>query len=197
MGINENNSIVINNGGTQELFFPVTPFMFDTPLINTWVTNRYINILYQGWAPSHNAAVFGEYLDDALAAGVSAIGPHPEWWSGLGKPADYERNSNMNELSNYIEYSRDHPALAMWVWDDEPDSGGSGGYTPAPVLRGRTKLTHELDPKHPVIISFMPYFDDRTDWRRQTSDKFSYLYGEDQYGKKTLTVEVGTNELIG
>ncbi|HSD84489.1 MAG TPA: LamG-like jellyroll fold domain-containing protein [Anaerolineae bacterium] len=167
-GIDENNSFRLNG----QPFFPVTAWLLGKEDIASWKQNGYVNSLYaEGWYSSHSPATWADYLTQAANHQLDAFGP--ERWFDLGLPVSLEparrrhfaRNANINVLTNYVTATRDLPALAAWMWMDEPDLGGEVQRVPPAVLRAWTYASHLSDPQHPVVTNlagydYLPYHGD-------------------------------------
>ena len=159
-GIDENNSFRLNG----QPFFPVTSWLLNTEDMASWKQNGYINTLYaEGWYPSHNISTWTDYLTQAANNQLYVFGP--ERWFDLGLPLPMEpayrrhfaRNANVHMLTNYVTATRDLPALASWMWMDEPDLGGWAQRVPPSVLRAWTYTSHRSDPQHPVTAGLSGY----------------------------------------
>ena len=183
VGINENNAICMEG----EPFFPVTPWILSTRRVPKW-SGKYINTLYaEGWYPKHNVRSWVNYLNHAGLNNLYVIGP--ERWDGKG-PLHFERNSDISKLSDYVDQTRDHPALFMWMWDDEPNMGGRDQKVPPQVLSSWSYKCHQLDPHHPVATqlygySYLPYYP------QDATGAYDYLNSAEQFGgKKHFTTDV-------
>ncbi len=160
VGIDENNAFHVNG----QPFFPVTPWLLNWDDMADWKANGYINALYaEGWYPTHNIASWTDYLTHAADNDLYVFGP--ERWFDLGLPISldpahrrhFARNANVNVLANYVTATRDLPALAAWMWMDEPDLGGRAQRVPPAVLRAWTYASHLNDPHHPVVTNLSGY----------------------------------------
>jgi len=99
-------------------FFLVTPFVLRPESARQWLTNRIINTLYGcDW---NNKTVEGarRYLDAAQACGTAAFAPMPVSIHGKKKEAE---EITASFLMGYVTNLHRHPALAGWVFIDEPE----------------------------------------------------------------------------
>ncbi len=191
VGIDENNAFRVDG----QPFFPVTPWILNTSEMAAWKNNGYINALYaEGWYQTHNVATWTDYLTNAHKYGFYAFGP--ERWFDVGLPLPlkperrrhFARNANINVLTDYVTATRDMPALAGWMWMDEPDLGGHSQRVPPAVLRAWTYASHLHDPQHPVIINlagtYLPHYGSYgTDYDFLNN---AFIFG----GKRQFTVDV-------
>lgn len=190
--IDENNSIRING----ELFFPIGPTGLNNADINTastdyyrdWENNGYINVVRsQGfWPTDVSSAAWHEYI--SIADNLPAIGPAR--WEGLvdhREMRSYWRNADINNLVEYVNTSKDHPATFMWNWASEPDLGDDATYVPAPVVRSWTAKTHELDPQHLVTVTFAGHYwtDGVIDYHERRRHKYQGPTNAHQFGQGT------------
>ncbi len=201
MGINENNAICIN--GTP--FFPITAWGLNAIDFPVWATSpdERINALYhQGFYPAaRTTSSWIDYLGRSEAFGMKVIGPGE--WEGRA-PIDYGRNSDINKMMEYLEASRDHQGLMMWMWGDEPDLG-QPNHVPATVLRGQTYQCHRLDGNHLVATNFAGFeWCDTSLWLSEMFHRQQYVhsgytnsngitnqYGNRNYfGRRTHVVDV-------
>lgn len=181
VGINENNAICING----EPFFPVTPWMLYKDNMPEW-GGKYINTVYcEGYYDTHTDSTWGDYLDAALANNIYAIGP--ERFDGKG-PLSRQRNSDINKIAEYVESYKDHEAMLMWMWDDEPSLGGWGGRIISQVLSAWTFLCHQIDKNHPVSVQhygfgYLPYYGTE-------AGMYDYFGNEEALGKKHFPCDI-------
>lgn len=182
VGIDEHNNIYIGD----KPFFPVTPWMLDVQHPPNW--KDYINTCYvTGWYKEHNENTWKNYLDLMIENGFHMIGPERYKGKGLNH---FVQNSNLNNICSYVRNTNSHPALLMWMWDDEPNMGGRNQKVPPQVLRSWTYATHELDGHHPVTVDYYGY-DYMPVYDSSRSDRYNYLYnGEDFGGRKTFPTDV-------
>lgn len=191
VGIDENNAFRVND----QPFFPVTPWLLSTGNMALWKANGYINALYaEGYYPTHTIATWTDYLTHAATYQLYAFGP--ERWFDLGLPLQMEpahlrhfaRNANIEVLTAYVTATRDLPALAAWMWLDEPDLGGRSQRVPPAVLRAWTSASHLSDPQHPVVTNlsggnYLPYYGPYgTDYDFMNN---AFIFG----GKRQFTVD--------
>jgi hypothetical protein len=150
VGINENNAFILNG---EELFFPIGPCILNTSAIPLW--RRLGNLLHaEGYYPSHTPSTWIDYLSNGNEAGMMSTGPM-RWDGFLDTP--YTRNSNPNDIVDYVEQAKDFPGLLGWNWDDEPNMGGRYLRVPATVLAGWNYRTKHADPQHPTNQSYYGY----------------------------------------
>ena len=150
VGINENNAFILNG---EELFFPIGPCILNTSAIPLW--KRLGNLLHaEGYYPSHTPSTWIDYLSNGNEAGMMSTGPMR--WDGF-LDAPYTRNSDPNDIVDYVEQAKDSPGLLGWNWDDEPNMGGRYLRAPATVLAGWYYRTKQADPHHPVNQSYYGY----------------------------------------
>jgi hypothetical protein len=150
VGINENNAFILNG---EELFFPIGPCILNTSAIPLW--KRLGNLLHaEGYYPSHTPSTWIDYLSNGNEADMMSTGPMR--WDGF-LDAPYTRNSDPNDIVDYVEQAKDSPGLLGWNWDDEPNMGGRYLRVPATVLAGWYYRTKQADPHHPVNQSYYGY----------------------------------------
>ena len=150
VGINENNAFILNG---EELFFPIGPCILNTSAIPLW--KRLGNLLHaEGYYPSHTPSTWIDYLSNGNEAGMMSTGPMR--WDGF-LDAPYTRNSDPNDIVDYVEQAKDSPGLLGWNWDDEPNMGGRYLRVPATVLAGWYYRTKQADPHHLVNQSYYGY----------------------------------------
>ncbi len=192
VGIDENNAIRVDG----ELFFPIGPTGLNNADITNssddyyrdWEGNGYINVLRsQGfWPTDVSVAAWESYLN--VSENLMAIGPAR--WEGLVNHRDmrpYWRNAYIDNLVEYVEAVKDHPATFLWNWASEPDLGDDMTYVPAPVVRSWTYKTHQLDPQHLVTVTFAGHYwtEGVIDYHKRRRRKYEYPYNANQFGQGT------------
>ncbi|NLX60620.1 MAG: hypothetical protein GXY74_16205 [Phycisphaerae bacterium] len=130
---------ILQNG---EKFFPVTAFGLSRQAMSAWRDNRYCNnmLLRFEWNPSLlGPDGFEVYLDAAEAIGMKDIGPDGDYRFGfdVGDP-----RFTVDAVIEYLTELKDHPAIAWWMWQDEPINWG---FTSAEV-KSWFDAQKELDP---------------------------------------------------
>jgi hypothetical protein len=180
VGIDENNAMRVNG----QLFFPVTPWLLSNDQMVEW--KQYINTLYaEGYYDGHNIATWADYLDNAQINNLYAIGP--ERWDGKAQ-TNFERNSNISNLVEYIKQDKNKPALFGWFWKDEPNLGGTISGVIAEVTASWTFVSHKYDSQHPASTqmygyNYLPVYGD-------TGDEYDYLYNSNRFGKKSFVSDI-------
>ncbi len=180
VGIDENNAVRVNG----QLFFPVTPWMLSNEQMAEW--SQYVNTLYvEGYYEEHTIATWIDYLNNAAANNLYAIGP--ERWQGKAQ-TNFERNSNLSQIEAYVKQAKDRPALFGWMWKDEPNLGGRISGSIPEVVASWTYLSHKYDSQHPAVsqmygYNYLPVYGD-------VGDEFDYLYNANRFGKKSFVSDV-------
>ncbi|NLW32482.1 MAG: hypothetical protein GXY77_13615 [Fibrobacter sp.] len=175
IGINEHNAICING----EPFFPVTPWLCKKSYVPEWA-NRYINSCYGvGYYATNDVSTWTDYLNICSQSNMNVIGP--ERWDGKG-PLHYEKNSDIRKIREYVNSTKDHNSMMMWMWKDEPNMGGRGEKVPNVVNAAWTGLCHLLDNQHLVAANlygygYLPYYN-------KAGDDYDYLNNAIYFGGK-------------
>jgi len=199
VGIDENNAICTN--GVP--FFPVTPWGVEGTGVADWLP--YINMVHhQGWNTERSITGWNGALGNALSYGVGIIGPlrGAYWPNGATMPVYedpvvgsgnvvYLTKADMDLMGNYINATKDHPALFMWGWKDEPDLGGGDTYIPATEVRRWTDKCHELDGHHPHTINIVGYgftYGEQPNWHSERAQSYCFLFNDQ------ANSTMGTNE---
>ena len=198
VGIDENNAFRVNG----ELFFPVTPWGVEGSGVATWLP--YMNTLnHQGWNTARDITGWTGALNNAQSYGLRIIGPlRGNYWPngddsnivedppGSGNWIHYTA-LDIDRLADYVNATRDHPALFMWGWKDEPDLGGTTEYIPATEVKRWTDKCHELDTNHPHLMNIVGYsftHGDEPNWNNERAQSYCFLYND----RKNVTM--GDNE---
>jgi hypothetical protein len=154
VGIDENNSFRVNG----ELFFPIGPFMTSTGEFSTYKTQASINMAHtEGYYETHNPTTFGSYLDSAQAQDLVVIGPGRGDYVVTYAPAPANRwqfNHNPDRMAEYVQLNKDEASMFAWIWQDEPNMGGSAQKVYQPTLAAWAYVCHQKDSQHPVYNSF-------------------------------------------
>ena len=199
VGIDENNAVCVEG----RPFFPVTPWGVggSEESLETW--GDFINTL-NGYTFSDDEATIEGWkkaLDRAGEHGIMVIGPaYGHYWpNGSGRrfySRDDERlkdrEANLDAIADYVRQTRDHPALLMWSWLDEPElDTPSNCVTPAEVRRW-TEKCHELDPQHPVYLNTGGSGFVRPDgsWLYNHIRTYTYVFGTADPSRKVLVADV-------
>jgi len=125
-------------------------------------------------------------------------------WGKEGPNDEYYRFRRMDlaKMAGFIEAAKNHPALLMWSWWDEPDLGGRNTYITAREVRRWTDLCHEKDGIHPHIINLSGYLFTSAASRegpRQLGKSYCYLFDDRKwppmgaatpFERKTLVADV-------
>ena len=179
VGIDENNSFRFNG----ELFFPIGPFMTDTPRIISFVDQASINMLStEGYYTTHTPASWGDYLSKADAYGLSAVGPGRGDYEVAPAPNRWKFNHNPDRMAEYVRIGKDNPAMFVWTWQDEPNMGGRHEKVYPPTLAAWAYVSHRDDPQHPTNNLFYGY-----DWSKYYGGglgAFDYLASAPFFGGK-------------
>lgn len=88
-----------------------------------------------------------EWLDAAARSGMYAM----PWLKELSAIPD-PKGPKAARLRRILSMFKDHPGLAVWKGEDEPEWGRK----PVPPLRAARDIIHEADPNHPVWIVQAP-----------------------------------------
>ena len=183
VGIDENNALC--REGVP--FFPVTPWGLDPGYVPQW--QPYINTLnHPGWNVATNITGWTGYLNMAQSYNLPVIGPlrGNYWPGGYSLPVHDDGDGNtvhetaidIDRLSNYVIATRDHPALLMWAWKDEPELGGADEHIPAVEVKRWSDRCHELDPHHPHMINFSGYGLINGGYSESRMKEYTFLYGD-------------------
>ena len=182
VSIDENNSIKISG----EFFFPIGPFMAKALELADWKNNAGSTAAFtEGYYDDHTPTTFESYLDSATTAGVYIAGPgrgdYPVDWSGY-LANRWMFNHDPDLIEAYITANKDHAALLLWQWQDEPNKGGSPQKIDPPVLAAWSYLAHSNDPNHPATNIFIGQ-----SWSKyytQQPNQYDYLESADYFGGK-------------
>jgi hypothetical protein len=199
VGIDENNSLCVQG----RLFFPVTPWCVgDTEeALQEWA--GCINTLNGYTFSDAEGTIEGwkKALDLAQKHGKMVIGPaYGKYWPNGSCRRFYtkdgnrmkEREANLDAMAEYVRQTRDHPALLMWGWLDEPElDTPSDCVTPAEVRRWTLKC-HELDPHHPVYLNTGGSGFVRPDgsWLYNHIRAYTYAFGTADPSRKALVTDL-------
>ncbi|NLX60173.1 MAG: hypothetical protein GXY74_13930 [Phycisphaerae bacterium] len=197
VGIDENNALCRNG----QPFFPVTPWGLDTNYFAQW--QPYINCLHgQGWNVPDNPTGWINYVASASSVGLPVIGPaQGNYWPGGRTSNIYEDPPgsgiwvhatavDIDQLGVYVNSTKDHPAMFMWNWKDEPDLGGATEYIPATEVKRWTDKCHELDGNHPHLVNIVGYsftHGPEPNWNQERAQSYCFLYSDRH------NVTMGTN----
>jgi hypothetical protein len=174
-GIDENNSFV--SGGKK--YFPVTPWQMSTNEFAS-AAGKYVNCAFgEGYTATHNCVSWTGYLTSSSTNNILAIGP--QRWEGLGE-TNCEKNSDPRKIVEYVTGTSAKPAMAMWMWKDEPNMGGRDLEVPAEVLSSWTYLSHVNDPQHPVVDNLYGF--DYLSYYTPTGSYVDYLRTDSTFGGK-------------
>ena len=159
--IDENNAFWVN--GT--IYFPITPFLLDTSWMPTYRDDGGINTLQsEGYATTHNATSWGQYLDNAHSYGLYAAGPGRGNYAITFAPStanSWKRNHNVDTMEGYVTANKDNPAMFAWLWQDESNLGGSTEKIYPPTIAAWKYIAHTNDKQHPSFSTFVG-----SDWSR-------------------------------
>lgn len=141
---------------------PIFPIGFTGPpppdARTPWGTSAYAELQTRGfvfqrsgppprkWGPEAEAAL-DRVLDRSAAAGIYVAITIPDLQRMSPGDAAKER-----ELRRVVMKYREHPALAFWKAEDEPE----WGRVPAARIQRYYDIVHELDPQHPVWLTQAP-----------------------------------------
>lgn len=183
VGIDENNSFRVNG----ELFFPIGPYMTSVLDFSKYKSQASINMLQtEGYYETHTPASWGDYLSNANASGLVAIGPGRGDYAVTYAPAPANRwqfNHNPDRMAEYVRLGKDSPSLFAWIWQDEPNMGGRPEKVYPPTLAAWAYVCHRDDPQHPAYNLFYGY-----SWSKYygttTQSIYDYLASEPLFGGK-------------
>ena len=176
VGINEHNAITIKG----KPFFPVTPFILSKRDIPEW-KDKYINSANaSGYYSQYTTQTWKDYLDFCNFYNLPVIGPTGRW-DGVGTKG-HLRNSNISKMIEYINSAKDHPAMAIWSWIDEPNVGGRGGRIPGQVQAawnyvGRSLAPNQLFSTNLYGYTYLPYYG-------TYGEDYDYLNSHEIFGGK-------------
>ena len=176
IGINEHNALIVNG----KPFFPVTPFILSKRDIPEW-SIKYINSANaSGFYNSYSTDTWKDYLDFCHTYNLPVIGPTGRW-DGVGTKG-YLRNSDINKMIEYINSAKDHPAMAIWSWIDEPNVGGRGGRVPGQIEAAWNYIGRKLDHNHLMGTNlygytYLPYYGN-------SGEDYDYLRSHEIFGGK-------------
>jgi len=158
VGINEWNAICVNG----DPFFPVTSFMLNKAANNesepdfenfVGAINTTSTIGFYNETPNHNhtPVQWLDYLNSSEAEGWMGIGPARGTYRG--NRIRQSRNSSLNIMKDFVNATKNHNALLMWDWMDEPNLGGRQKKVFPPVLSAWAYATREEDTQHPIACN--------------------------------------------
>lgn len=200
VGIDENNALCIQGNP----FFPVTPcFVGSEEEMRKW--SPYVNAFNGvGFVVSrYNIDGCREFLDLCAKHGKPAIAPgRGDYWPNHtntgtcyytdrnhGKAKD--RAADHEAMTGYVKALKDHPALLMWHWKDEPDIDYPNHIPPTEV-RQWAEICHRYDPHHPVImnLSGMPFGRPSRNWSYKHIQTYTYDYHDIPGLQKVLLADI-------
>lgn len=219
VGIDERNNLCVDG----KPFFMVAPFFIGNEAeLRPWM--KCINTLKGvGFIESrYPVAGWKDFLDFAQKNQKFAVGPlRGNYWPDGGalrryqdKDGQYKSHTGLDpgKMKEFIAAGKDHPALLMWAWEDEPDIGGATGISPIEVRRW-TDLNHELDAQHPVFCNFVGYGfthlgpkNPEGNWHQQQIKQFCYMFNDglpfpggkgllkEPFPRKTLVCDVWSQD---
>jgi len=169
VGIDKNNGYRIN--GTK--IFPVLPWIVDSGKMNnyTGMINAFFGLGFgNSWGSGITQSDWSQYLDACAAFGAPCIGP--DRWTGR---VDYPsaRNSDPRVIESYVNNFKNNSAMLAWEWMDEPNLGDLSTCVPSTVIRAWTRLSHDGDQNHPVMINL----GGKSHTRNETFDSDTYSFG--------------------
>ncbi|MBN2582879.1 MAG: hypothetical protein JXL80_07390 [Planctomycetes bacterium] len=163
VGVDENNAICVEG----KPFFPVCPWcVTDESEIKEW--SPYINTLHgMGFKKDQwTLDGFRKVLDLAAKHNMKVIGPvRGSYWprGGAETGTCYYKNEAGKKvkekiadhvaMAEYVEVLKNHPALLLWNWHDEPELDNGDNCNPPEEVRKWTLLAHEHDSQHPVMLN--------------------------------------------
>jgi hypothetical protein len=86
-----------------------------------------------------------------------AIGPHRGDYIVNEDPNRWQFNHDPDRIAQYVQLTKDQPAMLAWSWQDEPSLGGWPQKAYAPVLAAWGYVCHREDPHHPAFNLFYGY----------------------------------------
>ncbi|MFZ2399926.1 MAG: PKD domain-containing protein [Smithella sp.] len=182
VGIDENNAFRVNG----ELFFPMTPYMASVSEFSKFITQAGINTVNTaGYYSTHTPTTWSDYLINANASGLMAMGPgRGDYYINFAPSAAnrWKMNHNPDRMAQYIRITKDQPAMFAWLWQDEPNMGGWGEKTYTPTLAAWAYVGHREDPHHPNYNLFVG-----SDWSKYYGTKpnfYDYLGSAMFFGGK-------------
>jgi len=164
VGIDENNAIRVNG----ELFFPVVPWLENH---FEFLANRYINA-FNG-QHEYDLTAWKNFLDKAEQVDLKTSGPG--YWEGLAR-----QKSDPSSLTECVSDTKDHNAMLMWMWGDEPMLNG----VCSPLLRSWAYLCHKNDPQHLVDTNYAGHMWSALDVYFKLRKGHNYLYNANYFGGK-------------
>lgn len=204
VGIDENNSLRV----AGKLFFPVTSWGIGSKEADIDEWDKQINALSGYTFDDREGTIDGwkKALDLAQKRGKMVIGPfYGHYWpngssrryfkAAGGEPGENlgrDREIKLDALTDYVKATKDHPALLMWDWLDEPElSNDANCVTPTEVRRWTDKC-HQLDPQHPVEIGTGGdgFRRAKDNWMYKQRIKYTYLFNDIAGPHRVLLADV-------
>lgn len=193
VGIDCNNGYRLN--GTQ--FFPISPWIVDSGKMNnyTGMINMFFGLGYgNSWGSGITQSDWSQYLTACTNFGLPCIGP--DRWTGriIGS---YGRNSDTEDLKDIVTNFKDNSAMLSWEWMDEPNLGDLNTCVPGSIIRAWTKLSHDIDQNHPVLINLggksftrvSLYDSDTYSFQSFFRKTYSYFYSWKEIGDRVPVVD--------
>jgi len=163
VGIDQNNAVCIDG----KPFFPVAPwFIADEKEIKAW--DKQINTLNGVGFKRSGYSIAGcrAFLDLARKHNKMAIVPgRGSYWPNGGKDTgtcyysdadgkkQKDRKADHAKMAEYVTALKDHPALLLWHWKDEPELDNAKNCIPPAEVRKWAEITRAGDPQHPVFLN--------------------------------------------
>jgi hypothetical protein len=95
----------------------------------------------------------------AIAPGRGAYWPNGGqetgtcYYTGPDGKRTKDRKADHAAMAEYVKALRDHPALLMWHWKDEPELDNAKNAIPPAEVRRWAEICHQNDPHHPVFLN--------------------------------------------
>ncbi|MBN2583631.1 MAG: hypothetical protein JXL80_11225 [Planctomycetes bacterium] len=204
--INEHNAIC--RDGVP--FFPVTPWGINITSFPTW-EGQINSLCGQSFGLTRDLTNWETFLDAAYGANYPVIGPAVgDYWPGgydshiayIDGEWVHLTETDNDRQAEYINAAKNHPAMAMYHWMDEPEIGGPTEYIPATEVRTWTDLCHSMDTQHPHFVTLAGYAftaGEYPNYGNRRVQSFCFLYDDlkciahgdtEPFDKKTVVVDV-------
>jgi len=187
VGLDENNAICVDG----KPFFPVTTWGVGEREKDFEDWGLYANTFMGYTFSKESATVDGwkRFLDAAQRHGKKVIGPdYGNYWPNGDCRRYYtkdgkrtkDRQAKLEVMEQYVRETRDHPALLMWAWLDEPELDNNDTCVPAAEVRKWTDMCHRLDAQHLVYVNTGGggFARPQDNWLHKHVKRYTYLYNE-------------------
>ncbi len=201
VGIDENNAVCVDG----KPFFPVAPWCLGSEEeIERW--SPYINTLHGVGFVKDQWTIDGcrRIMDLAQKHGKMFVGPvRGSYWAKGGTETGTcyytgpdgrrvkEPTADHAKMGEYVDALKDHPALLLWNWHDEPELDNRENCNPPQEVREWTVLTHRRDGQHPVFVNTgAKYARPLDNWAVAHIKDYTYEFGDFAGSDKVLMADV-------